>query len=293
MIALFVLSIIIFGLVRISGNPVHVMLPAEATEEDIVHLTAALGLDKPYPVQYWLFISKAVQGDFGDSFRFRQPVNRIILERLPKSMSLAAVSIAFTLLMAFPLGVIAAVRRGTWVDTIAKGIAVLGQSLPSFWLGIVLIEIFAVYLGVLPSFGIGGFDHYILPAFTLGWFVAAGIMRLLRSSMLEVLDSEFVKMARIKGLSERKVIWKHALRNALTAVVTFSGMYFAILITAAIVVETVFAWPGIGRLVYEGIVYRDFPVVQGVVLTAAAIIVVVNLVVDMLYAYIDPRIRYG
>jgi peptide/nickel transport system permease protein len=170
---------------------------------------------------------------------------------------------------------------------------VLGQSLPQFWVGIVLIQIFAVHLRWLPVAGVGGWSHYVLPAFTLGWFVVAGMMRLLRSSMLDVMDREFIKLARIKGVAEPAVIWKHALRNALIPVLTFGAIYLAILVTGAILVETVFAWPGIGQLIYQGIVFRDFPVVQAVVLLTAGIVITVNLLVDITYAYVDPRIRYS
>jgi peptide/nickel transport system permease protein len=195
-------------------------------------------------------------------------------------------------LTGIPLGVIAAVKRDTFVDTGANLIAVLGQSLPQFWVGIMLIQIFTVQFGLLPASGTGGFTHYLMPAFTLGWFVTAGVMRLLRSSMIEVLDSEFIKLARIKGLQEYKVIWKHSLKNALIPVLTFSGTYFAAFVTGAILVETVFAWPGLGRLVYDSIIWRDFPVLQSLILMIAAVVIIVNLVVDLLYAYIDPRIRY-
>ncbi len=195
-------------------------------------------------------------------------------------------------MIALPLGVLAAVNKGSVLDTVAQIIAVLGQSMPMFWVGIVLIQIFAVNLRLLPSGGTGSLAHYVLPAFTLGWWLVAGIMRLLRSSLLETLDGEFIKLARIKGLTEVRVIWKHALRNALIPVVTFGGIYMAILITASILVETVFAWPGVGRLVYESIVFRDFPVVQAVVMMMAGFVIVTSLVVDILYAYLDPRIRY-
>jgi peptide/nickel transport system permease protein len=197
-----------------------------------------------------------------------------------------------TFIIALPLGVLAAVHKGSMLDTFAQIIAVLGQSMPMFWVGIVLIQVFAVYLRLLPSGGTGTWAHYVLPAFTLGWWLVAGIMRLLRSSMLEVLDSEFIKLARIKGLTETRIIWKHALRNSLIPVVTFGGIYMAVLITAAILVETVFAWPGVGRLVYESIVFRDFPVVQAIVIMTAGFVIVTSLVVDILYAYLDPRIRY-
>ena len=293
LIALFVLSVLIFGLVRLTGDPTLLMLPEDATAEDIAQLQQALGLDRPVPVQYWVFITNALQGDFGRSIKGQIPVGNIILERLPHSIRLGAASLLVTLIIALPLGVLAAVNKGTFLDTVAQIVAVLGQSMPMFWVGIVLIQVFAVYLRLLPSGGTGTWAHYILPAFTLGWWLVAGIMRLLRSSMLEVLDSEFVKLARIKGLKESKIIWKHALRNSLIPVVTFGGIYMAVLITAAILVETVFAWPGVGRLVYESIVFRDFPVVQAVVLMTAGFVILTSLVVDILYAYLDPRIRYS
>ena len=198
----------------------------------------------------------------------------------------------FILVTAIPLGVIAAVKKGTIIDSGAKLVAVLGQSLPSFWLGIILIEIFAVQLDLLPTQGMGGISHYILPAFTLSLFLIAGVMRLLRSSMLDVLDSEYIKLARVKGLSESWVIWKHALRNSLIAVVTFGGTYIAALITLAILVEVVFAWPGLGRLVFNGIINRDFPLVQTLVILTGALVIFVNLLVDILYAYLDPRVRF-
>ena len=292
LVALFIMSVLIFGLVRLTGDPTLLMLPEDATAEDMAILQRALGLDRPLPVQYWLFISNAIQGDFGRSIKGQLPVGDIIKERLPHSIRLGAASLLVTLVIALPLGVLAAVNKGSLLDTVAQVVAVLGQSMPMFWVGIVLIQIFAVYLRLLPSGGMGSLAQYILPAFTLGWWLVAGIMRLLRSSLLEVLDGEFVKLARLKGLSETRVIWKHALRNALIPVVTLGGIYMAALITAAILVETVFAWPGVGRLVYESIVFRDFPVVQAVVLLTAGFVIITSLVVDILYAYLDPRIRY-
>jgi peptide/nickel transport system permease protein len=292
LIALFILSILIFGMVRLTGDPTLLMLPEDATAADMAQLQHALGLDRPVPVQYWVFLTKALQGDFGRSIKGKIPVIDIIKERLPHSARLGGASLIVTLLIALPLGVLAAVHKGSMLDTFAQVVAVLGQSMPMFWVGIVLIQVFAVYLRLLPSGGTGTWAHYVLPAFTLGWWLVAGIMRLLRSSMLEVLDSEFIKLARIKGLTETKIIWKHALRNSLIPVVTFGGIYMAVLITAAILVETVFAWPGVGRLVYESIVFRDFPVVQAVVLMTAGFVILTSLMVDILYAYLDPRIRY-
>jgi peptide/nickel transport system permease protein len=245
-----------------------------ASEEDFANARQYLGLDRPYVEQYLSFVGKALTGDFGTSLRARKPVGELIAQRLPNSLRLAAFAMAVSLLLAFPLGVLAAVWKGTAIDRTAQVISVAGR------------------LQWLPAGGISGLSSYVLPGFTLGWFVVAGMMRLLRSGMLEVLDSEYVKLARVKGVAEPRVVWVHALKNALIPVVTFAGIYFSILVTTAIVVETVFAWPGLGRLAYEAISSRDFPVIQAVVLTTAAIVAVVNLSVDCVYALIDPRIRY-
>jgi peptide/nickel transport system permease protein len=293
LLALVILSVLIFLLAHATGDPLMLILPMQASEEDYANARRILGLDKPFPVQYGIFIANALRGNFGTSLRARKPVKELLLERLPNSVKLAGFSLTVSLVVAFPLGILSAVKKGTRIDTAANVIAVLGQSLPAFWVGILLIELVAGRWQILPAVGTGGLSHYILPGFTLGWFVVAGIMRLLRSSMLDVLDSEFVKMARVKGVAERWVVWKHALRNALIPVVTFGAIYFAIIVTTAIVVETVFAWPGMGRLTYEAITSRDFPVIQAVVLTTAVIVIFVNLGVDILYAYLDPRIRYN
>jgi ABC-type dipeptide/oligopeptide/nickel transport system permease component len=291
LLTLLVLSMLIFIVCRLTGDPVLLMLPDDASHEDVAQLRTALGLDRPLPVQYWLFLKSAMQGDFGRSIKSQVPVLDLIKERLPHSIRLALVSLLITVVLAFPLGVIAAVKKGIVVDTLANLIAVLRQSLPQFWVGIVLIQVFAVHLRWLPVAGNSSLWHYILPGFTLGWFLVAGIMRLLRSSMLDVLDSEFVKLARIKGVSGWSVVWKHALKNAVIPVLTFAAISLSILITGAILVETVFAWPGLGQLIYQGIVYRDFPVIQEVVLLTAVIVVSVNFVVDIAYGYLDPRIR--
>ena len=293
LVALTLLSVVVFVLARTTGDPLHLILPMSATEEDYANARRYLGLDRPYVEQYLSFVGKAVTGDLGTSIRARRPVMELIKERLPNSLRLALFAMGVSLAMAFPLGVMAAVKKGSAIDRTAQVISVLGQSLPTFWVAIVLVEFVAGRLQWLPAGGIEGFASYVLPGFTLGWFVVAGIMHLLRSGMLEVLDSEYVKLARLKGVAEHRVVWVHALKNALIPVVTFAGIYFAILVTTAIVVETVFAWPGLGRLAYDGITSRDFPVIQAVVLTTAVIVSAVNLGVDCLYAFIDPRIRYG
>ena len=293
LVALAILSVVVFILARATGDPLQLILPMSATPEDYADARRYLGLDRPYVEQYLSFVGRAVTGDFGNSLRARRPVIELIRERLPNSLRLAAFAMGIALAIAFPLGVLAAVKKGTGLDRASQVIAVLGQSLPTFWVAIVLVEVVAGRLQWLPAGGNEGFASYILPGFTLGWFVVAGMMRLLRSGMLEVLDSEYVKLARVKGVVEHRVVWMHALKNALIPVVTFAGIYFSILVTTAIVVETVFAWPGLGRLAYEGISSRDFPVIQAVVLTTAAIVAVVNLGVDCLYAVIDPRIRHA
>ncbi len=291
-ITLVVISIIVFGLVRISGDPALLMLPYGATEEHYRELRTQLGLGDPVIIQYGIFIRDALKGDFGNSIRTKRPVIESIREMLPNSLKLVAVSMVLAIGISIPLGVMAAVKKFTSIDALARFIAGLGQSLPTFWVGLMLIQVFVIKLGVLPASGMGSWKHYLMPAFCLAIFMVAGLVRLLRSSMLEALDSEYIRMARIKGVSERAIAWNHALRNSLLPVLSFGGMYVAILVTGAILIETVFAWPGIGRLAYAAIVGQDFPVIQGVVMTAAVITMMANLATDVLYAYLDPRIRY-
>ncbi|HZO39085.1 MAG TPA: ABC transporter permease [Methylomirabilota bacterium] len=292
-VLLFVLALIIFALARVSGNPADLLLREDATQEDRAHLLRALGLDRPVHEQLYLFLAGVVRGDLGESIRYRKPAAEVFFERLPNTLQLLPLAMVGALLVAIPLGVLAAVYRGTMVDRISSAIAVLGIATPSFWLGIVLIYVFSIKLGLLPSSRMGGPSHYVLPAITLGLFLVAGMMRLVRSSLLEVMGSEFVKLARLKGLSQTVVIWKHCLRNALIPVTTLFGVYFALLITGAIVTETVFAWPGVGRLTYEAVIFRDYPLLQAVILLKAIIVLGVNLGVDILYAYLDPRVRYA
>jgi len=285
--------VIVFGLARISGNPIDVMLPIEAEQEDYDRLTKYWGLDKPIHQQYITFVTKALQGDFGQSLKYQgQSAMGLVMERLPATFELAGFALLISALIAVPIGVLAAVAKDTGWDAAAKVVALLGQSLPVFWLGIVLMWIFAVWLGWLPSSGRGGLQHLILPAITLGWFQVAAIMRLVRSSMLEVLDSEFVKLARVKGIPEWKVVWKHCLRNAGIAPLTFFAIIAGVLLTGTVVTETVFTWPGLGLLVVDAVRSRDFQVVQAVVIIFAFIFILCNLLVDVLYAYLDPRIRY-
>ena len=292
LLAFLAVSMLVFWVARLSGDVLNTLMPMEATAEDFAQAREHLGLDKPLPVQYAIYVSQVVRGDFGTSIRAKVPVTQLIQERLPNSLKLAGFSMLIALSLALLLGVTAAVKKGSIIDTISRIAAVSGMSIPAFWLGIMFILIFGVYLRLFPVFGTGGIQHYVLPGVVLGWNFSAALTRLLRSSMLEVLDSEYVKLARIKGVSERWVIWRHALRNALIPVVTFAGFYFGLLIGGVVIVETVFAWPGLGLLAYESLIWKDYPVIQGTVLVICASVLTVNLGVDILYAYLDPRIRY-
>lgn len=291
LLSLFLLSLTIFFFVRVTGDPATLLVEPGASPEDIAAIHHQFGLDRPLIVQYGLFMASVLTGDLGQSFYYRTPVLELYWSRLPYSVMLALAAMTFSLVIGVPSGILAAVRVGRFWDSAGKVFALLGLSLPSFWVGLVMILVFSVYLGWLPSSGAGTPLHLIMPAFALGWYFAASHMRLTRSSMLEVLGSEYVKLARLKGLPESLVIAKHAFKNALIPVMTLAGINFVIMIGVAVVVETVFAWPGVGRLLYEGIAFRDFPVVQGTVLMLGAMTVFVNLVVDLLYAVIDPRIR--
>jgi ABC-type dipeptide/oligopeptide/nickel transport system permease component len=292
LLSLFLLSVTIFLFVRLTGDPAVLLVEPGASKDDLESVRQQLGLDRPLWVQYGTFMRDILRGDFGKSFYYRSPVLELYLSRLPNSLLLAAAAMTFSLVVGIPTGIIAAVRVNGWWDSAGKIFALLGLSLPSFWVGLLLILFFSVYLGWLPSSGSGTPLHLVMPAVSLGWVFAAAHMRLTRSSMLEVLGSEYVKLARLKGLPEALVIGKHAFKNALIPVLTLAGINLVIMVNVAVVVETVFAWPGVGRLLYEGIAFRDFPVVQATVILGGAMIVAVNLLVDVLYAAIDPRIRY-
>ncbi len=291
LLSLFVLSLTIFFFVRVTGDPAVLLVEPGASDADIAAIHHQFGLDRPLLVQYALFMANLARGDLGQSFYYQTPVFELYLSRLPNSLLLAVVAMAFSLLVGIPTGILAAVRVGTFWDSAGKLFALLGLSLPSFFVGLLMILFFSVYLGWLPSSGSGTPLHLVMPAFALGWYFAAAHMRLTRSSMLEVLGSEYIMLARLKGLPQALVIGKHALKNALIPVLTLAGINLVLMINVAVIVETVFAWPGIGRLLYEGISFRDFPVVQGVVILGGVMIVAVNFLVDIVYAVIDPRIR--
>ena len=292
LISLFLLSLTIFLLMRVTGDPAVLLAEPGASQADLDAIRKQFGLDQPLYVQYVSFVTHLIRGDFGQSFYYRTDVFELYMSRLPASLLLASAAMTFSLVVGIPTGIVAAVRVNQWWDSVGKIFALLGLSMPSFWVGLVMILFFSVYLGWLPSSGSGTVFHLIMPAIALGWVFAASHMRLTRSSMLEVLGSEYVKLARLKGLPEALVISKHAFKNALIPVLTLAGINLVIMVNVAVVVETVFAWPGVGRLLYEGIAFRDFPVVQATVLLGGVMIVVVNLLVDILYAVIDPRIRY-
>jgi peptide/nickel transport system permease protein len=294
LVTLFLVSIIVFILGRMTGDPVALLLSEFSTFEDKERLARQLGLDKPLVEQYAIFVWNAIRGDLGRSIRGdHAPALRLVLDRFPATLQLAAISSSLSFLVGLPLGVLAALKRGSFVDTLSRILALLGQATPVFWLGIVAMYVFSVRLGWLPTSGYGKPEQFVLPVVALGAFMVAAFLRLTRSGMMEALDSEYVKLARIKGLSETTVVWKHALRNSLIPVITYLGTVFGRMVTGTVVVETVFAWPGVGRLAYDAVMLRDFPVLQAVVLFMATAFLLINLVVDILYAYVDPRIRYS
>jgi peptide/nickel transport system permease protein len=290
-VSIFVASLIVFLLVRASGDPVAVLSGGKVRQEDMARLRAAYGLDRPLIEQYWVFISHVAQGDFGQSLYYKRPALDLVLERFPATIQLVGLSLLLSLLVAIPLGVYSAVYHGGWLDGVARLFAALGQAVPSFWLGLMLILVFGVYLRVLPTGGSSTPTHIILPAVTIVWAISVGLMRLTRSSMLDVLGSEYIKLARIKGLPEYQVIWKHALKNAVLPVLTFSAILAINMINGAVVVETVFSWRGVGSLAVEAVHNRDFPVVQTVVIILSAAYAVSSLTVDILHGYVDPKVR--
>ena len=292
-VTLLCVSVIIFILSRVSGDPRHIYLDDYSTQEDWDRMGVVLGLDKPYWQQYALFIKDASRGDFGTSVKEKRPVLEIIIERAPATLMLGFAAFALSLAIGVPLGILSAVTRGKFVDQFGKLVALIGQSAPTFWLGIMLMFLFAVWLRWTPPYGKEDWNSIILPAVTLGWYYAAANLRLVRSAMLDVLDSEYIKLARAKGVSSSGVILKHGLRNALIPPLTFAGVTLGALVTGSLVVETVFAWPGLGRLAIESLFSFDYPLLQGVVITFTLMYVTAAFVVDILYAYVDPRIRYA
>lgn len=286
-------SVTIFLISRLSGDPLALLLPADAPPQVIEATRRHLGLDQPLVAQYLVFLGHAVTGDFGNSYRWQEPALGLILERLPATVELALAALGFSIAMAVPFGVLSAVYRGSWFDRFAKVFAMLGQAMPNFWVGLLLILFFAVQLNWLPAFGRDSWNSLVLPAIALGWYPVAAQTRVVRSAMLDVLDSDYIRMGRAMGLPERVLIWKYALRNAAIPLVTILGVYFAAMLGGAFVVEVIFAWPGVGRTVVEAVFARDFPVVQAGVMLTSVLFVLSNLMVDLSYGLIDPRIRHA
>ncbi|WP_428245347.1 ABC transporter permease [Ferrovibrio sp.] len=291
-VTLLMLSVIVFGLARLTGDPASLMAPMEATEADLANLRASMGLDKPLPVQYWIFVSNAVQGDFGDSIKWNRPAAEMIVERFPATLILSLAAMVFGLLLAIPVGILSAVKRDTWFDNVGKIIALIGQSMPTFWFGILLILVFSLHLRLLPTSGYGIGTHMILPTVTLGFFVAASIMRITRSAMLDALEADYVRTARSKGVPEWRIILVHALKNGAIPILTITALQAATILRGAVVTETVFAWPGIGKVAIDAVYGRDFPLVQASVMFMGVVFLAVNLLVDIAYLALDPRISY-
>jgi len=292
LITIWIISVAVFMLTRLTGNPMDLLLSPMASAQDRAVATAAWGLDQPIYVQYWKYAYGMLHGNFGNSIYWGTPTLDIFLERFGATLQLATFAIFLSATTGITVGVLSAKTPGGKVDNFGRVLALAGQSMPTFWVGIMLILLFAVTLRLVPTSGTGGFSHLILPGITLGWYSMAAFTRLTRSSMLDVLDSEYIKMCRIKGLPERLVIWKHAAKNASLPILTLFGVQFVHFLSGSLVTETIFAWPGIGRLAVWAVYNRDYPVVQTIVFIVASGYLFVNLLVDILYAYIDPRIHY-
>jgi ABC-type dipeptide/oligopeptide/nickel transport system permease component len=287
------ISMLAFAILHVIGDPVLLLLPQNAGKEEYERYHKLLGLDKPVYVQYWKFASRAVQGDFGKSWYTDTPAFKLVLERMPPTLYLTTAGLVAALLISLPLGILAALKRHSLVDNLCTMVAVAGQAMPIFWLGIMLIIIFAVHLRALPASGYGTWQHFLMPAFTLGAFLAPITMRLVRSGVIDIMNMDYIRTARAKGVGEPAVVGKHAFRNACIPVITVLGLQFGQLLGGAIVTETVFAWPGVATLTVDSIRNQDFPVVQCAVVLLALIIVSINFLVDMIVGLIDPRIRVG
>jgi peptide/nickel transport system permease protein len=286
-----VMSFIVFAFLNASGDPVRMLLPIEATQADVDAMRQALGLDQPMLVRYWHFLSDAVQGDFGTSIRARRPAIDVVMEALPATLELALAALAIATVISIPLGIAAAVKRNGPVDTVATVVSVLGQSMPVFWLGIILILVFSVKLKWFPASGRGDWTGLVLPAVALGWYMNALMARMTRTAMLEVLSQPFIRTARAKGLPERVVVMKHAFGNARIPIVTVWGLQAGAMLTGTVITETVFAWPGLGRASIYALQGRDYPVVLAAIGLFTVIFLAINLLVDLAYFALDPRIR--
>jgi peptide/nickel transport system permease protein len=293
LIVLLGISVVVFVILHLTGDPTLLMLPPDVSAEEVKRFRRVMGFDDPLPVQYWRFLRGVLHGNFGNSLRHDEPALALVFERMPATLELTAVGLGLALLLAIPAGIVSALFRNSALDYVSTVVALTGQAMPTFWLGIMLILVFSVGFQVLPSSGRGGLANLILPAVTLGLFTAARTMRLTRSALLEVLGQDYVRTARAKGVAERAVVWKHALRNASIPIITIVGLELGTLLGGAVITETIFAWPGVGRLSVQAIYNRDYPLVQASVFVLASTFVLVNLAVDLVYTYLDPRIRLG
>jgi ABC-type dipeptide/oligopeptide/nickel transport system permease component len=291
LIAVWLVSTVVFVVMRLSGDPVPLLLPPDAPRSEYARVARELGTDRPLPVQYAVFLGHVVRGDFGRSIHFREPAMRVALSYLPATAELGLTAFALAVIVALPVGIVSAVRRNTPVDQVLMGVALAGQSAPTFFLGILFILTLSLKAGLLPTSGRGDWTHIVLPALTLGAFAMASIARLTRSALLDVLRQDYVRTARAKGLREWRVVAKHAFRNAAIPVLTITGLQLGTLLGGAVVTETVFAWPGIGRLAIQSIYNRDYPVVQCVVFLSAVLFVALNFLIELVYGFLDPRIR--
>jgi ABC-type dipeptide/oligopeptide/nickel transport system permease component len=291
LVALWLVSTVVFVVMRLSGDPVPLLLPPDAPHSEILRVRAELGLDRPLPVQYAVFLTNLLHGDFGRSIHFREPALSVVLGYLPATVELGLTAFAVAALIALPVGLLSAMHRNSWIDHTVMGVALVGQAAPTFFLGILFILVVSLQLGWLPTSGRDGWRHLVLPAATLGAFAMASIARLTRSAVLEVLGADYIRTARAKGVSEALVVVKHTLKNAALPIVTITALQFGTLLGGAVVTETVFSWPGMGRLAVQSIYNRDYPVVQCAVFVSALVFIVVNFCVDLLYGVLDPRVR--
>jgi peptide/nickel transport system permease protein len=291
LVVLLGVSFVVFFILHLTGDPALVLLPPDASPEDVRRFREAMGFNDPFFVQYGRFLGGALRGDFGQSIRHGESAFHLVVERMPATFELAGAALLIALALAIPAGIVSAVRRNSLLDYVSTVVALLGQSMPTFWLGIMLILLFSVQFHLLPSSGRGTLEHLVLPAVTLGLFTTARITRLTRSGMLEVLGQDYIRTARAKGVSDPPVVWKHALKNAAIPIVTIVGIELGTLLGGSVITETIFAWPGVGRLSVQAIANRDYPVVQAAVFLLATTFVIVNLMVDVVYTYLDPRIR--
>ena len=291
LITLWIVSTVVFVVMRLSGDPVPLLLPPDAPRSEIFRVRAELGLDRPLPIQYGVFLGNVLRGDFGRSLHFREPASRVVMGYLPATLELGLAAFTLAVLVAVPVGLLSAVRRNSLLDHAAMAVALVGQAAPTFFIGILFILLLSLKGGWFPTSGRGTWAHLVLPALTLALFAMASVARLTRSAMLEVLRADYIRTARAKGLAELLVVAKHSLKNAAIPIVTITGLQFGTLLGGAVVTETVFAWPGIGRLAIQSIYNRDYPVVQCAVFLSAVIFIVLNFLIDLIYGFLDPRIR--